>query len=47
MFFDRLDEMNVMMKSVSHFDNFTKWTFLVVNIIPIRMESFGKENMFR
>ena len=31
MFFDRLDEMNAMVKSVSHFDNFTKYTFLVVN----------------
>ena len=31
MFFDRLDERNAMVKSVSHFDNFTKWTFLVVN----------------
>jgi hypothetical protein len=31
MFFDHLDERNVMVKSVTHFDNFTKWTLLVVN----------------
>ena len=31
MFLDRLDERNAMVKSVSHFDNFTKWTFFIVN----------------
>ena len=34
MFFDRVDERNAMAKSVSHFDNFTKWTILVANICP-------------
>jgi hypothetical protein len=31
MFFDHLDKRNTMMKAVTHFDNFIKWTFLVVN----------------
>jgi hypothetical protein len=31
MFFDRLDERNAVVKSVPHFDNFTKWTFFSVN----------------
>jgi hypothetical protein len=31
MFFVHLDERNAMMKTVTHFDNFTKWTFFVVN----------------
>jgi hypothetical protein len=31
MFFDHLDERNIMVKSVTQFDNFTKWIFLVVN----------------
>jgi len=31
MIFDRLDERNGMVKSVPHFDNFTKWTILVIN----------------
>jgi hypothetical protein len=31
MFFDHLDERNAMVKSVTHFDNFTKLTFLSVN----------------
>jgi hypothetical protein len=35
MFFDHLDERNAMVKSVSHFDNFPKWTILVVNICPL------------
>jgi hypothetical protein len=29
MFFDHLNERNTMVKSVSYFDNFIKWTFLV------------------
>ena len=35
MFFDHLNERNAMVKSVQHFDNFTKWTILVVNICPL------------
>jgi hypothetical protein len=31
MFFDHLDKKNTMVKSVTHFDNFTKWIFFVVN----------------
>ena len=31
MFFDHVDERKAMVKSVSHFDNFTKRTILVVN----------------
>jgi hypothetical protein len=31
MFFDHIDERNVMVKSISHFDNFSKWTIVVVN----------------
>jgi hypothetical protein len=31
MFFDHLDERNAMLKSVIYFDNFTRWTFFVVN----------------
>jgi hypothetical protein len=38
MFFDHLDERNAMMKSVTHFDNFTKWTFLVVNTSEGKVE---------
>jgi hypothetical protein len=34
MFFDHRDERNVMVKSISYFDNFTKWTILVVNVCP-------------
>jgi hypothetical protein len=35
MFFDHLDERNAMVQSVPHFDNFTKWTILVIsNFIP-------------
>jgi hypothetical protein len=35
MFFDRLNERNVMVKSILYFDNFTKWIILVVNICPL------------
>jgi hypothetical protein len=31
MLFDHLDKRNAMVKSVSHFDNFSKWAILVVN----------------
>jgi hypothetical protein len=31
MFFDYLDERNAMVKFVTYFDNFIKWTLLVVN----------------
>jgi hypothetical protein len=31
MFFDHLNERNAMVKSITYFDNFTKWTFLVVD----------------
>jgi len=31
MFFDCLDKRNAMVKSIPHFDNFTKWTILVGN----------------
>jgi hypothetical protein len=31
MIFDNLDERNVTVRSISHFDNFTKWKILVVN----------------
>jgi hypothetical protein len=35
MFFDHLDERNAVVKSISHFDNFIKWTILVVNMCPL------------
>jgi hypothetical protein len=31
MFFYHRDERNAIVKSVSHFDNFKKWSFFVVN----------------
>jgi hypothetical protein len=47
MFFDHLDERNIIVKSVTHFDNFIKWTFLVVNtrLTSLRIESLGEVDL--
>jgi len=47
MVFDCLDERNAMVKSVLHFDNFTKWTFLVVNrgIKKVKIMNFARRRV--